>query len=424
MKRLVVFLSFYLISVAATSQWIDNLRLYPIPTTPQQINRYNMRVYFPAPGHTFYSYQQSGIHWSAYTIGRPIHNYDSIQTVASGGGNYEGQYLDDLFFLNKDTAYASVFYMYSSIRQSFNGGQSWTNVPCNIMLWMIDAIAYPRVGLGYYLRKASSQPPQLEMIVNDNGNCTIKDLPKGYYLPSRMVFLNDSTGFVLCRDSSIRHVLIRTEDAANTWSEVVNSELDSLRSLYFKGADMGYLISRAGFLYTSEDAGKTWSRSEKLPTDRANDVFFVDKQRGYVACDNGQLLITSDGGVNWESQNTGIGRHLKRVYFEESGRGFLLCNQDYLHTNFITGLDGITEGKWRLGPNPASDLLRINMPANDEKVFIQIFNMQGQAMTAKTAQSGDVIDVSWLRNGLYVIVIEGGGKTTSRKFVKQGIQTH
>lgn len=422
MKRLVVFLSFFMISVAATSQWIDNLRLFPIPQTPQDLGRYNMRVYFPAPGHTFYSYQQSGIHWSAYTIGRPIHNYDSIQVVTSAGGNYDAsQSLTDLCFLNKDTAYAAVFQMFSNIKQTFNGGQSWISVPGNIFLGIIDVIAYPRVGLGYYLRKVSTQPPQLEVIVNDNGNCTIKDLPKGYYLPSRMVFLNDSTGFVLCRDSSIRHVLIRTEDAANTWTEVVNSELDSLRSLYFNGPERGYLISRAGFLYTSKDAGKTWSRSEKLPTERANDVFFVDEQRGYVACDNGQLLITSNGGEDWESQNTGIGRHLKRVYFEESGRGFLLCNQDYLHTNFITGLDGITEGKWRLGPNPASDLLRINMPANDEKVFIQIFNIQGQAMTNKTFQSTDVIDISWLRNGLYVLVVEGGGETTSRKFVKQGI---
>lgn len=88
MKRLVVFLSFFTISVAATSQWVDSLRLYPIPTTPWGMDRYNTKVYFPEPGVTFYSYQQSGIHWAAYTIGRTINDYDSIQSLFSEGENY------------------------------------------------------------------------------------------------------------------------------------------------------------------------------------------------------------------------------------------------------------------------------------------------------------------------------------------------
>lgn len=422
MKRTILIIGICILSLHGMAQWIDELRLYPIPTTPQQMNRYNMRVYFPAPGHTFYSYQQGGAHWSAYTIGRAIENYDSAQILLSASGNYNEQQLSDLCFLNGEVAYAAVSEGVNiKIIQTLDSGINWSKVENDVMLWMIPKIAYTRTGFGYYLSVRSSITQALEIIVSDNGSCTKKDFPADYLKPHQFSFLNDSLGFVICVNSANQQVLLRTNDAANSWEEVINNASDTLQSFFFANPQKGYMISRDGFLFTTNDHGKNWAKSTQLTSSPANDVYFADSQKGYIACDNGQLLITVDGGTSWHQQNTGISHHLEQVYFEESEKGFLLDNQDYLHTNFITGLDGISEGKWRLGPNPASELLRINMPANDEKVFIQIFNMQGQAMTAKTAQSGDVIDVSWLRNGLYVIVIEGGGKTTSRKFVKQGI---
>ena len=420
MKNLLYLILFSCLVLPLKAQWNNQLRLFPIPQSPETMTRYNTKVYFVSPGSTFYSYQQSGIHWAAYTIGQAIENYDSARILVSAGGDYNEQLLSDLCFVNENVAYAAVSEGVNiKIIQTLDGGINWSKIENDVMLWTIPKIAYTRIGFGYYLSVRSSITQALEVIVSDNGSCTKKDFPADYLKPHQFCFLNDSLGFVICINSANQQVLLRTSDAANSWEEVVNNESDTLQSFFFATPQKGYMISRGGYLFTTNDLGKNWAKSTQLTTSPANDVYFADSQKGFIACDNGQLLITNDGGTNWHQQNTGINQHLKQVYFEESGRGFLLDSQDYLHTNFQTGLDVHEENRWQIVPNPAQDMLWINQDGNSRSYRYQIFNAWGQALSENQNTSVNSIDVSHLESGIYLLVIDTDGRKINKKFVKQ-----
>lgn len=420
MKNLLFLLILSLLVLPVKAQWNNQLRLFPIPQSPETMSRYNTKVYFVSPGTTFYSFQQGGTHWSAYTIGRAIENYDSAQILVSASGNYNEQQLSDLTFLNEEVAYAAVSEGVNiKIIQTLDGGINWSKVENDVMLWTIPKIAYPRTGFGYYLSVRSSITQALDVIVSDNGSCTKKDFPADYLKPHQFSFLNDSLGFLICVNSANQQLLLRTNDAANSWEEVVNNASDTLQSFFFASPQKGYMISRDGFLFTTNDLGKNWTKSTQLTTSPANDVYFADSQKGYIACDNGQLLVTNDGGTSWHQQNTGISHHLNQVYFEESGRGFLLDSQDYLHTNFQTGLDVHEENRWQIVPNPVQDRLWINQADNSGNYRFQIFNARGQALSEKQDSSVNSIDVSHLGSGIYQLVIDADGKKINKRFVKQ-----
>ncbi len=87
---------------------------------------------------------------------------------------------------------------------------------------------------------------------------------------------------------------------------------------------------------------------------------------------------------------------------------------------------GISQGKSgiELYPNPASDFLILNAGSeNLSTAFIQIFSFDGKQVKSEiVAFEGDnsyTLNVSELKNGLYLIKIESAGKTTNSKIIIQ-----
>ena len=70
-------------------------------------------------------------------------------------------------------------------------------------------------------------------------------------------------------------------------------------------------------------------------------------------------------------------------------------------------------------PNPAADVLRIKFPDPSSPLAIQLTNVNGQVVYERKAVTGDKLslDVSGYKSGVYVLVLESGGKVTKRKVV-------
>lgn len=406
-------------NIIGQAQWIDELRLFPIPQTPYEMNRFNTRVYFPEPGVTFYSYQQSGIHWATYTIGRTINDYDSIQSLFSEGENYYSTYLMDLYFLDQYTGYAAVSYdMFIQINKTTNGGSNWTKVENNTPTLRVEKICYPNENLGYYVSYYGFSSGHFNLILSNNGDCTTKSVDLKYKNANLIHFINDSTGFIVCHDTLNNNVLLRTQDSASSWTEVIHNGSDTLKAIHFPTHANGFVISRNGTLYITNDAGLSWIKKEELTNEPTNDIHFVNSQLGYISCNNGQLLKTTNAGESWSAENTGIGLNLLQVFFEESGRGFILTPNDFLHTNFHTGLSANEEIQFSISPNPAKEKLYISLSKPYDLLFIEIYDIEGRCVTGKFAIANNMIDISQLKNGLYFLTVETDNKKFTKKFVK------
>jgi endonuclease/exonuclease/phosphatase family metal-dependent hydrolase len=85
--------------------------------------------------------------------------------------------------------------------------------------------------------------------------------------------------------------------------------------------------------------------------------------------------------------------------------------------------EGLVENEISIFPNPTSNILFIkSMHVNEEKVFVNIFNLNGQEVFSNTmaAQENMQINVSDLYSGIYIIKIASeNGDIQSFKFVKQ-----
>lgn len=83
---------------------------------------------------------------------------------------------------------------------------------------------------------------------------------------------------------------------------------------------------------------------------------------------------------------------------------------------------GISENKllsFKMFPNPASDLVNIQLPAGSDKAEVSIFDYTGRLMKSKIITLNDSkLDVNNLSNGMYLIRVTSNNKIGAQRFVK------
>ena len=90
----------------------------------------------------------------------------------------------------------------------------------------------------------------------------------------------------------------------------------------------------------------------------------------------------------------------------------------YLHKNTVLSSDSFTVSKFKLYPNPASNVINIEATADVQN--ISVYNLLGQeVMNRQTSGTSVSLDVSSLNAGVYVIKTMIDGNVSSTKFIKE-----
>lgn len=72
-----------------------------------------------------------------------------------------------------------------------------------------------------------------------------------------------------------------------------------------------------------------------------------------------------------------------------------------------------------ISPNPASNLLNIQLPSDTETAKVNIFDYTGRLLSSKVISlTNKTVDVSNLVNGIYFVRIQSGNKLGSQRFIK------
>ena len=102
------------------------------------------------------------------------------------------------------------------------------------------------------------------------------------------------------------------------------------------------------------------------------------------------------------TSNAGSGRNTLAV----SGKGILVTALE--PQSIFPGLS--------VFPNPAEDVLNIQLPGQTHPVDIQLIDVNGQVIYERKAATGDKlsIDVSGYRSGVYVLVVRTRAATDSK----------
>lgn len=113
------------------------------------------------------------------------------------------------------------------------------------------------------------------------------------------------------------------------------------------------------------------------------------------------------------------------------GMGICLGNNDNGTCSFFsvdnltlhevtTGLTNTTAEQFKLFPNPATDKVYIATTTPAKNISYTVVDATGKTISGQTLyNTGDAIDISTLRSGIYFMVVNNNGAVSAQKIVKQ-----
>jgi photosystem II stability/assembly factor-like uncharacterized protein len=128
---------------------------------------------------------------------------------------------------------------------------------------------------------------------------------------------------------------------SQTWNTVLEPDIKyGINALYFFSADEGFFVGDSSLVLYTNDGGKTLVKKNFPVVRSLRSLFFKDRQHGWVGSIEGYVYRTTDGGETWSEFNLGsliyppIGFGIfDAVYFTNNMNGFALggkLRSDYL----------------------------------------------------------------------------------------------
>lgn len=151
---------------------------------------------------------------------------------------------------------------------------------------------------------------------------TLTTVDTNYFL-SKLIFVNDSTGFAAGSIGLGKGILLKTTNKGISWDTTTFSQ--ALLSVFFPNADTGYASCEG--MYKTTDGGNSWSQlSYNFPSDICGrGLFFLSADTGFVGGGNTYVLYrTYDGGNTWSTHNyLPVSDCPDKIYFTDADTGFM-----------------------------------------------------------------------------------------------------
>jgi len=140
-----------------------------------------------------------------------------------------------------------------------------------------------------------------------------------------------------------------------------------------------------------------------------------------------ELIDSNTVLVTWTFENDGVFETISATYqFTQYGNQLVFLTLDcdgsknlasyvsFIHIDEALSIDESRNALFKFYPNPASDQITVN---SDGLASIQIQDLSGRIVYADTSKNTHSISLSNIPNGLYLITVIQGNKTSTQKLV-------
>jgi len=397
MKAQTISLFFVLITISALPQKSWQLISQPGTNTifTDQLTSY-----------TYYN-ESVGSHGSRYNLLKSTDGGHTYTLIKSKTGDFGCYSIGELFALDTETVYfAEICQGISTIIMTHDGGETWENTGYGGAFSI--SIFFLREDFGYY----SFYPgyPNNSYLIQ-NGTIVFMtsgySFANGYPVPGQtteIYFKNDSTGLIMCRDSTGNNVVIRTENFGADWAEQLSFTGESFNDMYFINDSVGFVLGSAGNLFRTTDFGYNWENTLLAGNHDLNSIDFSGDGVGYIAGGEGALYRSTDAGESWMAVESPGPDELVYVRVFEQDLVYTIDVQGKFYSNSGGAHIGeIFTDQIDIYPNPATSELHICIPADCSVIENSIYGMLGRKIVSS---SENTILLHGLQNGMYLLEIK------------------
>ena len=259
---------------------------------------------------------------TGYVLGFFIFN-STIWKTTDGGQSWSTQttaganYLNNLYFLNETTGFASGGSLGGEMIRTTNGGASWSLVYTDS--YAKHSIVFLNSLTGY----CGSEQGRMYR-TTDGGSTWNFVLSDGGIDVYSLNFINATTGFGFGTGS----VYIKTTDGGSNWyeSQPVGA---SNSSQYFDAAvtPAGTIHAAGSFgaMVRSTNSGADFTFKSSVTDGYVSDIEFINTSTGYAVTgyNHGDILKTTDAGNSWVSQVSTYTTSIYGISFTDAETGYL-----------------------------------------------------------------------------------------------------
>lgn len=304
-------------------------------------------------------------------IVKTIDNGTTWDSITSN--DFNGYSFTEVEFFSSDTGFVGGD---GGLLRTMNGGQSFSQLPLPLNTFTITELY-----------------------------CTSNKL----LLAGRKLLDNNSSTYLYTINTS--------NDLGNSWNEVYADTMSNanginnrqINCIQFITENIGYAVGGNGLYLKTTDGGQTWEENFISPYSNLTTVWFTSTNVGYIN-NVGGIFKTTDGGVNWNAQNISPPMVISQIQFANDSVGYALgANGLYKTINSgesqVTSIiETILEESINVYPNPAKDVLQIDISNNIEIANIELFDLSGKKVK-KYSSNDRNLNISGLSAGTYFLRI-------------------
>jgi photosystem II stability/assembly factor-like uncharacterized protein len=180
------------------------------------------------------------------------------------------------------------------IFKTTDGGSTWTiklSLITNDVIWMNQNIALATVGTSIYQ----------SVNAGDSWTEIFSGISTGL-LDIERVDANTVVGV------SGKGDIWRSVNGGASWTMVLDGlgDLPANWAVSFYDSMHGWVVGQSGFILGTSDGGATWTMINNGIGIQIYDLEMYSSNFGLAACNNGYVLRTTSGGVRWETQKLGV----------------------------------------------------------------------------------------------------------------------
>jgi len=230
----------------------------------------------------------------------------------------------------------------------------------------------------------------------------------------------DTNGFVFAGTATSAY---RSNGTFTSWTKMDNGLPSGSVRAIFKSGSLIFAGSYGNGIFVSSDNGDSWSAANSGLTDLHILSFSGNDTKIIAGSETGGVFVSVDHGLTWIPANEGL---------SNNNIPSLIVSDSYLYAGTTDGgiwkrsLSELTaveeiapDDKVSIYPNPASDLIRLNVNST-EKLTLNIYTIMGVLVKSQmVGKDYCPIDIANLRNGTYLVEIKTISHTEKQKLVIQ-----